>query len=107
FASARNSDDKKLYGWNQEPFLDLYEVSVTEKDGKKEYGTPDFINSSKINTKYHEASVAITKDGETMYFTRDNVDRKNKLDYDRKGTSHLKLYKATLENGSWENIVEL
>ncbi|MEZ4856154.1 MAG: OmpA family protein [Gelidibacter sp.] len=107
FASARNSDDKKLYGWNQEPFLDLYEVSVTEKDGKKEYGTPDFINSSKINTKYHEASVAITKDGKTMYFTRDNVDRKNKLDYDRKGTSHLKLYKATLENGSWENIVEL
>ncbi|MCB0445738.1 MAG: PD40 domain-containing protein, partial [Gelidibacter sp.] len=102
-----NSDDKKLYGWNQEPFLDLYEVSVTEKDGKKEYGTPDFINSSKINTKYHEASVAITKDGKTMYFTRDNVDRKNKLDYDRKGTSHLKLYKATLENGSWENIVEL
>jgi outer membrane protein OmpA-like peptidoglycan-associated protein len=29
------------------------------------------------------------------------------LDYDKKGTSHLKIYKATLIDGSWENIKEL
>jgi tetratricopeptide (TPR) repeat protein len=107
FASARDTDVKKRYGWNAEPFLDIYYVSVTEKDGKKEYGDAEFINASKINTAYHEASIAISNDGQTMYFTRDNVDRRNKLDYDRKGTSHLKLYKATLEDGNWKNIVEL
>ena len=65
------------------------------------------LSSSDVNTDFHEASVAITKDGKTMYFTRDNVNRRNRLSYDNKGTSHLKIYKATLENGSWENIKEL
>lgn len=107
FASARNTHLKKRYGWNAEPFLDIYQVDMSEKDGKTDYGTPDFINSTEINTPYHEATVAITNDGKTMYFTRDNVDKKNKLDYNRKGTSHLKLYKATLEGNSWTNVVEL
>ena len=107
FASARDTQVKKRYGWNDEPFLDIYQVMVTDNDGEVEYSDADFINSPKINTPYHEASVAITNDGNTMYFTRDNVDRRNKLDYDRKGTSHLKLYKATLENEKWTNVVEL
>ncbi len=107
FASARDTQVKKRYGWNDEPFLDIYQVTVTDSNGKIEYSEADFINSSKINTPYHEASVAITNDGQTMYFTRDNLDRRNKLDYDRKGTSHLKLYKATLENEQWTDVVEL
>ncbi|MEZ4802718.1 MAG: OmpA family protein [Gelidibacter sp.] len=107
FASARNTDEKKKYGWNDEPFLDLYQVNVKTTDGKREFGSTDFIKAEKINTDYHEASVAITNDGKTIYFTRDNVDRKNKLGYDKKGTSHLKLYKATLVGEQWENIVEL
>lgn len=107
FASARDTHLKKRYGWNAEPFLDIYQLSVTNNDGNTEYGEADFINAAKINTPYHEASIAITNDGQTMYFTRDNVDRRNRLDYDRKGTSHLKLYKATLENDKWGNVVEL
>ncbi len=107
FASARNKDLKKKYGWNDEPFLDLYQVNIKDTDGKKEFGTPDFIKADKVNTAYHEASVAITNDGKTIYFTRDNVDRKNKLGYDKKGTSHLKLYKATLASDKWEDILEL
>lgn len=107
FASARANDEKKVYAWNQEPFLDIYEATVEEKNGKLELGNVDFINSSKVNTDYHEASVAITNDGKTMYFTRDNVTSRNKLDYDRKGTSHLKIYKATLTEDGWDNIKEL
>jgi outer membrane protein OmpA-like peptidoglycan-associated protein len=107
FASAQGDGERKVYNWNQEPFLDLYQVSVEEKEGIMKYGTPDLINSTKINTDYHEASVAITNDGKTMYFTRDNVTKKNKLNYDKKGTSHLKIYKVTLEGDRWENIIEL
>ncbi len=107
FASARNKEIKKVYGWNDEPFLDLYEISVNEKDGKIEYGGVDFIHGSSINTDLHEASVAITNDGKTMYFTRDNVNKKNKVKYDKEGTTHLKIYKATLVGNSWENVTEL
>ena len=42
-----------------------------------------------------------------MYFTRDNVTRKNKLNFDKKGTTHLKIYKASLIEDHWENIIEL
>ncbi|WP_047545985.1 OmpA family protein [Psychroserpens sp. Hel_I_66] len=107
FASSRNTDEKKLYSWNQEPFLDIYQVKVDKEVDSVTYGTPDFIPSEKLNTEYHEASIAITNDGNTMYFTRDNVGKKNKIQYDKKGTTHLKIYKATLVGEQWTNIMEL
>ncbi|WP_296385847.1 OmpA family protein [Winogradskyella sp.] len=106
FASARG-DGKKVYNWNQEPFLDLVQVSITGEGDIRNYGSVTDIASSTINTEYHEASVAITNDGKTLYFTRDNVNKRNKIGYDKKGTSHLKMYKATLENNQWTNIIEL
>ena len=109
FASARGGEGNKTYTWNDEPFLDLYAVSVEkEEGGKLKFGSAEMITSSKINSDYHEASVAITNDGQTIYFTRDNVNKRNQLQYDKKGTTHLMLYKATLdEEGSWEDIEEL
>jgi outer membrane protein OmpA-like peptidoglycan-associated protein/tetratricopeptide (TPR) repeat protein len=108
FASARNTDNKKLYGWNKEPYLDIYQVKVDKKADSVTYGAPDFISAEKVNTDFHEASIAIANDGITMYFTRDNVGKGNKkVNYDKKGTTHLKLYKATLVDESWTNIIEL
>ncbi|MGB5418958.1 OmpA family protein [Algibacter sp.] len=107
FASARGLDETKKYGWNKEPFLDLFEVAVKELGNTLEFDDISLLKASKINSDYHEASVVITNDGKTMYFTRDNVTRKNKLDFDKKGTTHLKIYKATFVENSWENIIEL
>lgn len=106
FASARNTEGE-VYKWNEQPFLDIYQATVGEENGEKTFSDADQLTSSVINTDYHEASVAITKDGQTMYFTRDNMTKKNKIDFDRYGTSYLKIYKATLVNGSWENIIDL
>lgn len=106
FASARGDSDK-IYNWNKEPFLDLYQVAITEDNNFTSYGSASEITANDINTEYHEASVAITNDGNTMYFTRDNVNKRKRLKYDKKGTTHLKIYKATLENNTWSNIVEL
>lgn len=107
FASTRKITDengKKIYGWNEQPYLDLYEATISDEN---EFSDINLINGSKINTKYHESSAVVTNDGKTLYFTRVNVNKRNRLDYDKKGTTYLKLYKATLENGSWENIQEL
>ncbi|WP_045475607.1 OmpA family protein [Winogradskyella sp. PG-2] len=106
FASA-NNEGKKVYNWNDEPFLDLVQVSITKENGNQNYGSVTDLPSSMINSEYHEASVAITNDGKTLYFTRDNVNKRNRLNYDKKGTTHLKIYKATLTDDKWENIEEL
>jgi len=107
YASSTGSKGNKKYSWNDEPFLDILEIPITKKDNKITFGQPVKINSETINTDYHEASVAITNDGKTIYFTRDNVTKRNKLDYDKKGTSHLKIYKATLKDGMWSDVEEL
>ena len=106
FSSSRDGKNN-IYDWNGEPYLDIYEASVQEKDGKNEISEVSKIKASKINSEYHEANVAITNDGNTIYFTRDNVSKRNQLKTDRKGTAHLKIYKATLVDGNWQDVVEL
>lgn len=105
FASARNSGGK-IYSWNKEPFLDLYQINIEDEDSLN-FGEVTPINADPVNTDYHEATLAITKDGNTMYFTRDNVNRRNRLEYDKEGTTHLKLYKTVKENGNWSKAEEL
>jgi outer membrane protein OmpA-like peptidoglycan-associated protein/uncharacterized protein YxeA len=106
FASARGDSDK-IYNWNKEPFLDLYQVTISEDNNFMSYSSVSDIAAKDINTEYHEASVALTNDGKSLYFTRDNINKRNRLKYDKKGTTHLKIYKATLENDAWTNVVEL
>ncbi|REG87986.1 OmpA family protein [Winogradskyella sediminis] len=107
FASS-SASDSKVYNWNKEPFLDIFQLEVTtEDDNSQSYGSPSEINADGLNTDYHEASVAITNDGKTIYFTRDNTTKRNRLKYDKEGTTHLKIYKATLEGDQWSNVEEL
>ncbi|WP_339634569.1 OmpA family protein [Bizionia echini] len=109
FASARNTDNE-IYKWNNEPYLDIYSAEVSNSENNIDsISNPTSINiKEKDRDDVHEASVAITNDGNTMYFTRDNVNKKNKPVYDKKGTSHLKIYKATkAQDGSWDQVLEL
>jgi len=106
FSSARDGKNN-IYDWNGEPYLDIYEVAINEKNGKNEFGKVGKLKATKINSEFHEANVAITNDGKTMYFTRDNVSKRNQLKTDRQGTAHLKIYKATLVDSTWQDVVEL
>lgn len=99
FTSARTGGRK--YGWNKEPYLDIYKAQFV-KDG--------FTNveplSEKINTRFHEGTVAITKDGQTMYFARTNYDD-GKFVKDTAGIGMVNLFKATLKDGDWDNVERL
>ena len=109
-ASARPNEataGDKIYKWNEQPFLDIYEVPVKEVDGKTAFGAMAPISAEDVNTPYHEGTVAVTADGKKIFFTRDNVTRRKKLDYDKSGTTHLKIYKASIDNDSWSDIEEL
>ena len=106
FSSSRDGKSN-IYDWNGEPYLDIYEVNLNEKDGENTFGKVKRINANKINSEFHEANVTITNDGKTLYFTRDNISKRNQLKTDSKGTAHLKIYKATLVDSTWQNVVEL
>ena len=104
FASSTTSTEgMKVHQWNEQPFLDLF-VADMDEQGKLSNVTS---LSGLINTRYHESSTSFTKDGNTVYFTRNNfIDGKKKRD--REKTIRLKLYKATKSrDNSWGTIEEL
>lgn len=100
FASNRTngSATRRTHDWNDQPFLDIYKVSNAEED--RGLG-PQKLDKS-INSKYHESTAVFTKDGMTMYFTRNNYTNKDYKE-DSEGTNRLKLYRAKkTEENTWE-----
>ena len=102
FSSDRDTGNLARYRhtWNSRDFLDLYSVSL---DGDKNRVKKV---SGDVNTRLHESTSAITKDGTTMYFTRNNF-LDGKRYEDDNGTVRLKIYQATLVDGEWIDITEL
>lgn len=104
FSSSKDSSylNSNNYKWSDQPFLNLYVAQVDEE-------AQDLIRavkfSNKINTKYHEAAVSFTLDGNTMYFTRNNFRRK--LRRDDAGINHLKIYVSKNLGGEWSEPREL
>lgn len=104
FAAA--VDAKKAKGgisqWTGESFYDLYEADhYLQKLGTRK------SFSSTINTKFNESTPVFTKDGNTMYFTRNNYVNK-KVGSDIENTILLKILRATKDkNGNWGNVVEV
>lgn len=104
FASARDTGGigKKTFKWNNQSFTNLYKSEI-KSDGSL---TKPERFSNRINSKFHESTPIFTKDGNTMYFTRNNF-----LDGKKKGDSQkvtlLKIYKSTLEKGGWGKVTEL
>lgn len=93
----------KLYKWDGQHYLDLYQINVDKIHLGDSIATSF---SEEINTKLHEATIAITKDGKTAYFTRNNF-KKGKRKKDDKKITHLQIFKASLIDGKWTNITPL
>ncbi len=104
FASARN-ENSKIYGWNNEPYLDLYQAEYKETKGAFSAPTP----ISELNSDFHEGSLTMSPDGNTIYFSSESFkdqlfqkDNVKKLKY-----GQVNLYKAVKENGKWTAITPL
>ncbi|TDE31773.1 flagellar motor protein MotB [Flavobacterium ranwuense] len=104
FTSARDIGNfvKIIDSWTGEGFTNLYEAT------RKSDGTLSSVEhlSRKLNSKFHESTPVFTKDGKTVYFTRNNF-LNGKKGKDANKTMLLKIYKATLEDDTWTNIIEL
>jgi len=103
FSSDRDTGNFARYRhtWNSKDFLDLYKVNsdsvsmnVVTKFGED------------VNTRLHESASVVTKDGETLYFTRNNFVQ-GKYIKDEKGIIRLKIFRARMIDGTWGEIEEL
>ncbi|SHN06270.1 OmpA family protein [Flavobacterium xinjiangense] len=104
FASARDKGSK-IYGWNDEPFLDLYQSNYNEIDGT--YSEPTAI--SELNTIYHEGPLTMTKDGNTIYFSSESFNEKLFIKDNSKKLKfgQVSLYKAVKDGGKWSSVTPL
>ena len=94
--------DKK-FKWDNETYLNLVKVPIGN------INSPDVIVSyfsDELKTGMHEANAIFTKDGKTVYFTRNNSKNGNKRKNEQK-ISNLQIFKAEFENGKWTNITSL
>lgn len=104
FCSARDTGNfsKRIHTWTGQNFTNLYSANLAENGDLS--GVDKFGKA--INTKFHEDTPVFTKDGKTVYFTRNNY-LKSK-GYDSNKVMLLKIYKATLDDdGTWINITQL
>lgn len=104
FSSDRDTGNFARYRhtWNAKDFLDLYQVNVDSATLNQVKKLNDEINS-----RFHESTSVVTKDGQTLYFTRNNI-VEGKFVKDDKGIIRLKIFRAQLmEDGTWGEIEEL
>ena len=100
FSSARDTGrvSKRIHRWTGFSFTNLYVVDslgVVKPFSKV------------INTKYNESTPVFTKDGTTMYFTRNNF-KGGKASRNSNCIILLKLYKSTkTSEGTWSEAIEL
>lgn len=105
FSSSRESTNiyKRTHSWTGLPFTSLYFGTIND------YGlvsdTQKFEKS--IDSKFNESTPVFTKDGKTVYFTRNNF-IKGKKGQNAQGTVLLKIYRAQInQKQEWVNITEL
>src|SRR5690606_438735 len=99
-SKERKGIAQKTYSWNEQPFLDMFTINLASSDS-----IPREV-VGEINTKYHEGPMTISREGKTMYFSRNNYFENTKTK-DKEGVNHLQIYKAENVNGVWTNIQDL
>lgn len=103
FASARNTS-RKTYGWNEQPYLDLYSA-VYNADGT--FSQPTAVEG--VNTKFHDGPASISADGNTMYLASESFneglfekDKAQKLKF-----GQVALFKSVKADGKWSKPTPL
>jgi len=95
---------RDVWEQNGQRFLELYTGTINNETG--EISEQQKLKGE-INSRYHEAQVAFTKDGKTVFFTRDNYYNKI-LGIANTGITNLAMFKATVNSeGEWINIIPM
>ena len=104
FTSARDTGNitKKIHNWTGQSFTSLYAAPIQENGEIYEF----YPFAKEIRSKFNESTLVFTRDGNTMYFTRNNY-LKGKGAKNGDKLTLLKIYRASLIEGRWSNVEEL
>jgi len=105
FAASRDTGSivKKNFKWTNKSVSALYFVELMP-DGS--IGKQKLFRKKEKSSSFNESTPVFTKDGKTMYFTRNNFINGKKGQSENRITL-LKLYSASLIGEEWKNIQEL
>lgn len=97
FSSARgNALSNTIYSRTGQYFAKIYETVLEEKGG---YSVPKLLYKGKYS-KYNETTPVFSKDGKTMYYTKNKFDDSSN---EAPLNGEFELCKSVLENGNWVN----
>jgi outer membrane protein OmpA-like peptidoglycan-associated protein/tetratricopeptide (TPR) repeat protein len=102
FSSDRDTGNLARYRhtWNSKDFLDIYKVNADSSSNNR------VVKMNMLNSRLHESTSVATRDGTTIYFTRNNfVDGKSRKD--EEGVVRLKIFRINREDGEWSALEEL
>lgn len=104
FTSARDTGgiSQRKHKWTNEHFTNLYSAQLDQNNT----ASKPIKFDRKINSKFNESTAVFTKDGKTIYFTRNNYIN-GKKGKNANNTVLLKIYRASKINNDWTNIIEL
>ncbi|SDK26035.1 OmpA family protein [Flavobacterium noncentrifugens] len=105
FTSSRDTGSfaQKKHKWTNQYFTNMYAAEIGKDDSLS--NPVKFAKS--INSKFHEATPVFSKDGKTVYFTRNNYND-GKKGKDANKITLLKIYKATLKDSTnWSDATEV
>jgi outer membrane protein OmpA-like peptidoglycan-associated protein/tetratricopeptide (TPR) repeat protein len=104
FTSSRDSlsSFELTHNWTNQYFTNIYLASF---DSIGKFSKLEKWDKN-INSKFNESSPIFTKNGLTLYFTRNNY-LKGKRNKNSDKATLLKLYKANLKGNIWTNVQEL
>lgn len=108
FTSARDtgSFSKKVHTWTGEAFTSLYGYPLSDEPDTLRRQPKVKRLKGDVKSVFNESTAVLTKDGQTMYFTRNNM-LNGKRGVDEENNTRLKIYRSKLVNGTWANIEEL
>ena len=98
FASARTRTmGNQIYARTGQPFTNLY-YTVKQADGN--YSKAELYSKNTFSI-FHEASPVFTKDGNTMYYTQNELKQSNQR---KVVNGRYKIYKSVKQNGKWNSL---
>ena len=102
FTSSRKKTSwiNRKHGWTGNNYYNLY---TTERGSDGKYWKPEKFMRD-LESKYNDGPICFSSDKHTVYFTRNNVSKKN---MSVEGTYKLKIFEANLNIDGFEMVKEL